>query len=203
MAKKKTKRKATSKIKGMKRCPACKGTGTCRECDGHGEVRIVKGRSKGNKFENQTAKQITEWTGVEFKRTPMSGGWAKTGDITPKNPKAMIDFPFTIECKNNESFNAGGLIQSAKEGTLPKNVKSWWKQCTDDSKKSKKIPLLVMTKAREPVYVMMFRTTFNGLDLMKNCSAVIRFAGLRVMLWEEFLAKPYEEIVEVLGDKCK
>jgi len=197
-----SKKRATRKIpKGMKKCKECKMTGVCKHCDGHGISRIVKGRTKGNKFENDTAKEITKWTGVEFKRTPMSGGWAKTGDITPKNPKEMTKFPFNIECKNQEIFSTKFLVECASEGVLPKaTIEKWWKQCTDDAKKSKKIPILVMTKAREPVYVMTTQTIFQKLKLMKNTTFVIRFDGLRVTLWKDFLSIPYKTIVERLGE---
>lgn len=47
----------------------------------------VNGRNKGANFERVIAKQLSEWCGFTITRTPSSGGWAKTGDITPKDPK--------------------------------------------------------------------------------------------------------------------
>lgn len=185
----------------MKRCPDCKRKGVCTTCDGHGEVRIVKGRNKGSKFERDIANGISEWTGVEFKRTPMSGGWAKTGDITPKDPKSMVKFPFNIECKNQMVFSTSALIDCAGVD-INKAIKKWWKQCTDDALKSKKIPLLVMTTVREPVFVMMWSSMFKHLKMMKHSTFVLRTQvhgiDLRVMLWQDFLEKSYEEMTQRL-----
>jgi len=186
----------------MKRCPDCSGSGTCKSCGGHGEVRIVQGRKKGSTFERAIAKDVSDWTGVEFKRTPMSGGWAKTGDITPKKPKEMVNFPFNIECKNQQTFSTAALMESALDGELKnKAFQSWWKQCTDDAKKSKRVPLLVMTKANEPVYVLMWRTHFKLMNLMRHASVVFRIGEMRGMLWKDFLKPPYKRIKTIKGFK--
>lgn len=200
------KAKRSSKIKGMKRCPDCKVKGVCKTCDGHGETRCVQGRNKGSKFERDIAKGVSDWTGYEFKRTPMSGGWAKTGDITPKDPIGMVYFPFSIECKNQVGFSASALMDCAGYD-INKTIQSWWKQCVDDSMKSKKIPLLVMTTIREPVFVMMWSSMFKYLKMMKYSNFVLRTQvhgmGLRVMLWNDFLEKPYEEMTQRLDRKNK
>jgi len=186
----------TSKIKGMKRCPDCSGTGTCKSCFGHGEVRIVQGRKKGSKFERDIAKDVSKWTGVEFRRTPMSGGWAKTGDITPKDPKEMVDFPFNIECKNQQVFSSVMLIEASINGELSKPMRAWWEQTLGDSLKSKKIPLLVMTTVREPIYVMMTKSIFRSLDLMKASTIIIRIGReFRVLLWKDFMKTNYHELI--------
>lgn len=183
----------------LKNCPACKD-GVCKTCKGKGKVRIVSGRNKGSTFERHTAKEVSEWTGMEFKRTPMSGGWAKTGDITPKNPKDMVKFPFNLELKNQESWTIP-MLMKLEGGKLPKKVAGWWKQCEDDAKKSKRIPLLLMTKANEPVFLMMKTEQFRKLKLHKVVNASMKCGTKRVILWEEFLKIPYAKIVKTLRGK--
>lgn len=206
MGSKKKAPKRTSKIKGMKRCPDCKVKGVCRTCDGHGETRCVQGRNKGSKFERDIAKQVSRWTGVHFTRVPMSGGWNQTGDITPKDPKEMVDFPFNIECKNQKLFSTSSLVDCSGLD-INKSIKQWWRQCTSDAMKSKKVPLLVMTTVREPVFVMMWSTTFKRLRLMKYGQFVMRSeipgGNLRVMLWRDFVSAPYEKMAQKLNRKDK
>ena len=188
--KKRKKPVASSKFKGMKKC---------KVCDGHGHVRIVQGRKKGSKFERDIAKEISEWTGVEFKRTPMSGGWAKTGDITPKDPKAMVDFPFSIECKNQEVFSSAMLMDCIGKRKFNASIKSWWKQCTDDAKKAKKKPLLVMTRAREPVFLMMELKIYLRLKL-NRAGLIGKFPKLRIVLWQDLMKLKYKDVAYEMGD---
>ena len=186
------------KINGMKRCPDCKGHRTCATCDGHGQVRIVQGRKKGSKFERDIAAEVTEWTGMEFKRTPMSGGWAKTGDITPKNPKHMVDFPFSMELKNQQVFNIAHFARTAHTKRFPAYMTKWWAQCTDDAKKAKKIPLLVMTRANDPVLIMMRTRHFKEMRF-KNLTVLFRLGKLRLMLWKEFIEMEYDAMFSNRG----
>jgi len=202
-------KKASSRIKGMKKCPDCKGKGqcspcngigVCKTCDGHKVVRIVQGNIKGDTFERDIAKEVSYWTGMEFKRTPMSGGWAKTGDITPKNPKHMVKFPFNMELKNQEIFSVTQLMGMAMTDTWPKHIRAWWKQCIDDAKKSKRTPLLLMTKAHEHIYLMMRKKDFKAMGLMSCATVMIRPNGFRIMLWSDFLKQPYDKTLKAIGD---
>lgn len=188
-------RKRKSKIR-YKACPAC-ANGVCKTCKGSGQVRIVKGRSKGATFEREIARQVTAWTGTEFKRTPMSGGWAKTGDITPKDPKAMVDWPFNMELKNQESWTIPMLFK-VSDTVEAKKMQGWWKQCTDDATKAKKIPLLLMTKKNEPVFLMMRTTEFKRLRLHKNVPVSMKCGFRRIVLWEDFIKIPYKTILKGL-----
>ena len=89
-------------------------------------------------------------------------------------------------------------MESAVAGELKnKALQSWWKQCLGDANKSNRIPLLVMTKANEPVYILMWRDHFDVLDLGKHTTVVFNVGDLQVMLWKEFLKMPYGEVKEV------
>ncbi len=200
-------KKKAGKRKRLKPCPGCKGTKICGVCKGCGVVQYVHGRNKGSTFERAIAKQVSGWTGVHFTRTPSSGGWNKTGDITPKDPKAMVAFPFNIECKNQEIFSSTMLVSCAGI-KLTKTIAKWWKQCTDDSKKSKRIPLLIMSCAREPVFVMMHKEMFVKLRLIKKATFSMKIKSkkgghLRVMLWSDFLKIDYSAVALRLERKNK
>ena len=192
------------KKKRLKPCSACKGTAkhppiiikgirACRPCKGTGEVPCIQGRPKGAGFERDIANQLSTWTGVIFRRTPSSGGWAKTGDITPKDPKAMVAFPFNIECKNQEVLTTLAMFGMKDSET----IRGWWKQCAGDAKKSKRIPLLIFTKAHFPVFLLMRQKNFDQLGL-NSLQTVLIHGKMRAVLWEDFLSIPYKTIVRRL-----
>lgn len=188
--------------KRFKVCPECKkNPGVCSACKGTCQSRIKNGRNKGNTFERAIAKQITDWVGVPFSRVPLSGGWNQTGDITPKKPEDMVKWKFGVECKNQEAWTIPMLFKFKDFRTMPKKVKGWWKQCADDAKKSKRTPLLIFTKANEPVFLLMRTPMFRRLQLSKTATAYMTCGKFRVMLWEEFLTVPYPQIVKRLKGK--
>lgn len=84
--------------------------------------RGKKAKRKGNSYERIIAKKFQEKYGVELKRTPQSGGFAKKsekaddyrGDITIVDTKQTL--ALHIECKNCKTLS------------LPK----WLKQAEDD-----------------------------------------------------------------------
>ena len=155
-----------------------------------------KARLKGSTFERQIAKDISSWTGMHFTRTPMSGGWSKTGDVTPKKPEHMVKFPFNIECKNQNVFCTNIIIKMVESGSMPKILKKWWKQCSDDAKKSKRIPILIMSNSRQPIWVMLTAKHFKAMGLMKYSSIVVRFEGFRLLLWSDFLNTEFKSILK-------
>jgi len=146
----------------MKKCPDCKGKKICKTCKGTGQVRIVHSRNKGNSYERKIAKILSKWCGYEVNRTPSSGGWAKTGDITPKDPAKMVEFPFSVELKNRQNWSFGDLIKGTNENT---GIVSWWQQCIDDAEKAKKVPLLIFTRNLDINYAIMDTGDHNKVGL--------------------------------------
>lgn len=190
--------------KRIAKCKACRGIGKCSTCKGTGEIRIINARSKGSTFERKIAQEVSVWTGIEFKRTPMSGGWAKTGDITPKEPKEMVKFPFNLELKNQESWSWGLLFQKGVDrkrkkklikGKLMGPVKDWWLQAKGDAKKSKRIPILIFTRNGEHEYCMIRNSLFQQLNLEEQLKTYIVRGPFRIFLWKELLKIPYQDIL--------
>ena len=107
---------------------------------------MVNSRAKGSKAERLLAKQLGDWTGLSFARTPSSGGlhWGKsfaTGDIVCTTEGKY--FPFSVEVKNYNELNVTELICSRRTKQDPKIV-TFYKQCVRDAQEGKKIPLLFM-----------------------------------------------------------
>ena len=104
------------------------------------------GRRIGSTFERLLAFVLTEWSGYEIKRTPMSGGWAKSnvnrmvGDVTPVVPEEMSLWPFNMEAKKRENWNFSDLIKNTNQTA---GILDWWKQCITDAKDSKRIPVFL------------------------------------------------------------
>ena len=78
-------------------------------------------KRKGGQFERTIAKKFQSRYGVELKRTPQSGGFAKKsdkaddyrGDITIVDTKQML--LLHIECKNQKSWSLPAWIRQAEE----------------------------------------------------------------------------------------
>jgi hypothetical protein len=125
---------------------------------------MTKGMPKGKRFELRVAKLLSEWSGLDLRRTPMSGAWASgTGDLIPA--VGELDFPFVVECKHEEGWefdhllNGKGLflgwieqaVRQAQHKTELTGVLHW--------------PLLVFTRNRRAIYIM-FPTDIIGQSII-------------------------------------
>lgn len=89
----------------------------------------MNSKQKGNRTELKVAKWLTDWTGAEFNRVPMSGGlrWTNServaGDIIA--PPDFY-FPFVVEVKSRSKLT----MRITKSGKMPdKNVfANFWHQ---------------------------------------------------------------------------
>lgn len=134
-----------------------------------------RGRNKGHGFERKTVKIFSDWSGRQFKRVPMSGGWDKdiiSGDIfcadeySPKSSKDRVWLPISIECKCAESWEFVHLFTETDKSTL----NQWWAQSTSDADHSGKYPSLVFTKNWHPNFIMLSTKTFNKLAKLTKTS---------------------------------
>jgi hypothetical protein len=166
----------------------------------------VNGREKGAGFERQVAKLLSAWWGVEFHRTPQSGGlhWQKdnrvAGDIVAPVEIAVI-FPFSIECKKHEDWNFEQVIKGTGE------IPSWWNQCVNDANNTGKIPLLIFTKNFSPIYYMalsvIHQKLFNGI--IKSLRTTIEFEvkcwDVTIGFFDDLRAIPKEELLKLLDHR--
>ena len=120
-----------------------------------------KAKNKGSSFERKIAKIMGDWWDSKFYRTPMSGGsqlrhdYNLAGDLrTPAE-----DFPFHIECKNQEALGKfHGFLYSKKSA-----VWKWWDQCVSECPDGQ-IPMLIFTKNHAPNFVMLPQNVWDKLS---------------------------------------
>lgn len=111
----------------------------------------INSKQKGNSFELKVAKILTDWSGEEFHRTPMSGAlhWSNdkrvVSDIVPPN---NMEFPFSIECKNQENpWDFDSIIK--KTSVLWKH----WEQAESDAMSEGLVPMLIFTRNYRDDYI--------------------------------------------------
>ena len=128
---------------------------------GKGEHIVINGKAKGNRFELDVAKMLTEWSGKTFHRTPQSGALHWDNDkrvVSDIVPPQDLGFPFSIECKSQEvAWDFDSLI------TGKSTIWKFWSQCCNDAHSENMEPLLVFSKNYRKIYAMLQRTTYNKL----------------------------------------
>ena len=104
-------------------------------------------RDKGKRLEQRFRRWVEDLTGFEFKRTQHLGGKQKGyfGDVAC----VKGDWPFHVECRNREEDPKWTFHQVFKGGGP---VEAWWRETT--SKCDGLLPMLVFTRTRVPVYIM-------------------------------------------------
>lgn len=148
----------------------------------------INSKKKGNSFELKVAKMLTEWSGEEFHRTPMSGAlhWENDNrvlsDIVP--PQTLLGWPLSIECKKVEtSWEFSSLI----EGT----ALFWrhWEQCWEDSQRENMIPMLIFNKNYREIYVAITVDTFQKLELDIENTIQLNYDSWKLVLikFKDFL----------------
>lgn len=121
----------------------------------------INSRSKGNRFETACCKLFEELVGYSFRRTRGSGAGPLKGDIAPfsenqeETLKWIQDFPLTIECKNNERVSLHNILVKPKTSFIWQS----WLQAVEGSKRTGKIPFLMMKRNRYPILCM---TNWSG-----------------------------------------
>jgi hypothetical protein len=143
-------------------------------------------KEKGNEFERKVAKLLSDWSGEKFIRTPMSGAIHNfkdkrvVSDITA--PLSLGNWPFSIECKKVEAAN--WEFSAFIEGTS-QTLKEHWQQCCTDADRENMVPMLVFSKNRREIYMMITKKTFDILGVCPDsyfelyykdsCLAIMRF----------------------------
>ena len=132
-----------------------------------------RSKRKGKTYERRCAKILTEFTGINFRPTPASGGFNKQGvtireelfcgDLICDSP----NFRFCIEAKNREEFSFTALLKKPQTAAFTK----WWWQCTDDAQRVGLFPLLFFKPDNNADFVVMTKDQF--LDICPQVPAFI------------------------------
>ena len=155
----------------------------------------VNSRSKGNRGEYAVRDILSKWWGVPFRRTPSSGAYGTihqqgslVGDVVCDDPA----FPFVVEVKNQESWSMEHFLTADKS-----KVWKWWAQAVDQAMASDKIPLLVFTRNRQPLFCafpsMEMPVPLNCLVLTYSKQPVPYDAAVAIMLLSELVERTTKE----------
>lgn len=105
---------------------------------------MTNSKNKGSRFERSVAKYFTDWTGFTFGRTPYSGAYHKSKDLSSDvmctDEKHAHRCKLSIECKNYKDIN----FEHALLGTKGSVIEKFWEQAKRDAERSSKVPILVM-----------------------------------------------------------
>lgn len=163
-------------------------------------MAVKNPKNKGNAFERGVAKQLSEWAGVKFMRTPSSGAIHNfndkrvVSDIVP--PLSIGNFPFSIECKN---VMCNWEFSTFLEDTSV-TLKNHWKQCEDDANREGLFPMLIFTKNFRDSYVMIrcseYRT-FNK-EIIPRIEFINDNKELTIINFKKFLESvTVEEVLKI------
>jgi hypothetical protein len=144
---------------------------------------MPNGKKKGGKGERVACEFLKEWSGLDFRRTPQSGGLRghvmdyTVGDIicTDDSLRNKV-FPLTIEVKNYKKIDFSTLLErSNTRGKTNKPVQckvdEWWEQTESDGHRGEKIPILMMRFDNLPknfFYVVIDRKHGKSLIIPKD-----------------------------------
>ena len=109
-------------------------------------------RAKGHTFERQIAKMLNNrFNTTVFSRTPGSGAFATTHTL-PSHLKIYgdlitpLEFNYCIECK--KGYNNINLYSLYNNSSI---LWDFLDQCQKDSKKCKKVPMMILKQDRKPI----------------------------------------------------
>jgi Holliday junction resolvase len=145
----------------------------------------INSRDKGMRGEKQAIEWWQDWTGMDYKRSPASGGLRghvvdyTVGDIICV--KKNYIFPLTIEVKNYKDINFEKLLYN-----VDSEVVKFWEQALDDAVRGEKMPMLLMR--------------FNGLA--KGLFFVV-MAYLDYKILKNYITVPYPKAVVFTAHKHK
>lgn len=133
-----------------------------------GSGHMFGSRNKGSRAEREVAALLAEWwrphePGVEFIKTPLSGGWSTpklrgsfraSGDIMTTSQT----FPFSVEVKRRENFSWDTLLAGKRSP-----VWEWWEQTTRAANEQMAVPMLWLRHSREPWRVVLPETFADAI----------------------------------------
>ena len=181
-------------------------------------------RRKGSSFELYVAKKLSEWSGLELRRTPLSGGWGAAttlGDIVPIAPdqkdqqygakqEKFARWNFSVECKAQEGWSLDTFVQSPKTCKLTQFIEQATKAAREgrNSAGGALIPVVIAKRNnRKPIILMPLRhylcMTYHEQPLFSVYVNGTLFAGA---IFEDFLRdvvyetatgfRPIEEVAD-------
>lgn len=131
----------------------------------------INSKAKGSSFELKIARLLSQWSGYEFHRTPMSGAlhWSNdtrvVSDIVPPQELVDLGWPFSIECKKVEyDWSFSGIV----EGTSM----FWkhWDQANSDASQEGLVTMLIFSRNYRGIYCAFRTRVFKSLGVSSGLS---------------------------------
>jgi len=135
----------------------------------------INSKMKGNRNELAVTKILSDWTGHEFVRVPMSGGlrWKNRMDICGDviNADTDFDFPFSVETKAVANL---GLHKVEGTKAIRNNsiIFTYFNQCERDAKAAGKIPFLIIRQNNMSTGSYYIFLDLKMEQLMKICNYI-------------------------------
>jgi hypothetical protein len=177
-------------------------------------------RNKGNKNENKLAKILDEWFYKEelenwdqvfphlcetpekkrriIRRTPMSGGWSKCGDLkVDPEFKNIPEFPFFVEAKDEKKLDETQIFRGV--GSLY----GYLAQAQSENNGKNPLTVVIFTTERRPYYMVVSEEDFKVIDDNCKLDYVIHDRKNKVVQFylEEFLETSNKEFFRNLKEK--
>ncbi len=170
-------------------------------------------RNKGANNENKLAKVLDEWFYKHelknwasvfpnlkdipenkkriLRRTPLSGGWSKCGDLRMDPEyisRGIPAFPFFIEAKNEKKLDETQVFRGV--GSLY----SYLKQATEENNGKNPITAVIFTTERRPYYVVVSEKDFEVIEENSKLQYLIRDRENKVV---QFYLKEFMETADL------
>jgi hypothetical protein len=136
-----------------------------------------KSKQKGNRYERRCAKLLSEFTNVNFRKVPASGGFNKFGGQVVAEHAFSGDvicdkkeFIFSVEAKSQKAFSFVAMLKSPETALFTK----WWEQCVEDATRVCKLPLLMFKPDNQEDFVAL---TIGGVVELGVPSTTPHFAA--------------------------
>lgn len=145
----------------------------------------INSKAKGSKNERDVCEYLEQWSGLQFRRVPQSGGLRghitdyTVGDIICVD-KRMLNrvFPYSIECKSYNTIDFAKLLSIPRKPTKKSpeehvacEIDKFWAQAVEDGKRGQKLPMLIMRYNNLPknfFFIVLSRKLTNKKMLPKN-----------------------------------
>jgi hypothetical protein len=124
-----------------------------------------RSKRRGKTYERRCAQLLSDWTKINFRKTPGSGGFNKQGGVVIREELFCgdlicdkNDFKFCVEAKNRESFSFIALLKNPNTA----DFSEWWWQCLDDAKRVSLYPILFFKPNNQDDFIAL---TEEGLTI--------------------------------------
>jgi len=164
-------------------------------------------KAKGKKLEVLTGKLLGNWWwGQPFPRSHGSGSsitYCSDDTIIAGDLHTTKDFPFCVECKNQELWSLDAVFA----GTC-KRVEKWWVQTISEASIANRIPLLVATRNSYPIYMIMRRRNVphnwdNLFCDMDRCFFLLVNTEMVLVKLEDFVKRVSRTSIELYISESK